>query len=79
MKRINLSEYNSNLGILIDVKHPLDYKDDLLFHCATCAYPDCQVLYRYQDPMGQKHAYEGVLLVSQYPEAKYHRFWIPCR
>ena len=28
MKRINLSEYNSNLGILIDVKHPLDYKDD---------------------------------------------------
>lgn len=28
MKRINLSDYNSNLGILIDVKHPLDYKDD---------------------------------------------------
>ena len=28
MKRINLSDYNSNLGILIDVKHPLDYKED---------------------------------------------------
>ena len=25
MKRINLSEYNSSMGILIDVQHPEDY------------------------------------------------------
>ncbi len=26
MKRINLSDYNPGMGILIDVQHPLDYK-----------------------------------------------------
>lgn len=26
MKRINLSDYNPVMGILIDVQHPLDYK-----------------------------------------------------
>ena len=25
MKTIKLSEYNSNMGVLIDVRHPLDY------------------------------------------------------
>lgn len=28
MKVINLSEYNPTLGILIDVQHPLDYKNN---------------------------------------------------
>ena len=28
MKRIKLNDYNPSMGILIDVKHPLDYKDD---------------------------------------------------
>ncbi len=28
MKRIKYNEYNSNMGILIDVQHPLDYKDN---------------------------------------------------
>ena len=28
MKRIKLSEYNSNMGILIDVQHPEDYKEN---------------------------------------------------
>ncbi len=27
MKRIKYSEYNSSMGILIDVQHPLDYKE----------------------------------------------------
>lgn len=30
MKRINLSEYNPNMGTLIDVQHPLDYKNNPL-------------------------------------------------
>ena len=28
MKRIKLSEYNPSMGILIDVRHPEDYKED---------------------------------------------------
>lgn len=28
MKRISLEEYNPRMGILIDVQHPLDYKDN---------------------------------------------------
>lgn len=28
MKRIKLSEFNPNMGILIDVKHPIDYKNN---------------------------------------------------
>ena len=28
MKRIKLSEYNPSLGILIDVQHPEDYKEN---------------------------------------------------
>lgn len=28
MKKILYSEYNPNMGILIDVQHPLDYKKD---------------------------------------------------
>lgn len=27
MKKIKLSEYNPNMGILIDVQHPEDYKE----------------------------------------------------
>lgn len=30
MKRINLSDYNSSMGILIDVQHPVDYKNNPL-------------------------------------------------
>lgn len=26
MKRININEFNSNMGILIDVQHPEDYR-----------------------------------------------------
>ena len=26
MKTIKLSEYNSNMGVLIDVRHPIEYK-----------------------------------------------------
>lgn len=28
MKRINLTEYNPSLGVLIDVQHPEDYKNN---------------------------------------------------
>src|SRR5574344_1475266 len=28
MKTIKLKDYNKNMGILIDVRHPLDYKDN---------------------------------------------------
>ncbi len=32
MKRIHISEYNERLGILIDVRHPLDYKSEEHHH-----------------------------------------------
>ncbi len=28
MKKISISEYRNNMGVLIDVRHPLDYKEE---------------------------------------------------